>query len=236
MRLALQLHRLVQYLSRDAFGGPRVLKLSWVINAQKAGTLPFVAALMWYYGNTSPAAWLYLALHGSYGVCWVIKDLALPDRGWQQRVTYGGAALSFLLVLGPYWVAPWLLISGVLGPAHGQPSSVLMAAAVCAHTIGVALMMASDAQKNAVLRVRPGLIDDGMFGRVRHPNYLGEMLVYGAYALIVRHWIPWTILAAIWTFVFLTNMMAQDASLSRYPGWETYRQRAGLLLPKRPKR
>ena len=38
--------RLRSYLSEDFLGGPRVLKLNWVINFQKGGTLPFVLALM----------------------------------------------------------------------------------------------------------------------------------------------------------------------------------------------
>jgi len=232
VRTALRVNRVVQYLSRDAFGGPRVLKLAWVINAQKAGTAPFIAGLMWWYGNTTIAAWVYLGLHGSYGLSWLIKDLALPDRGWQQRVTFGGSVMSFLLVLGPYWVMPWLLISGVLGPDHPQPTAALMAACVFLHTIGLTLMLGADAQKNAVLSVRQGLIDDGFYARMRHPNYLGEMLIYASYALMVRHWIPWVILGGIWTFVFMTNIAAQEVSLSRHPGWTAYKARTGLLFPR----
>jgi protein-S-isoprenylcysteine O-methyltransferase Ste14 len=58
------------------------------------------------------------------------------------------------------------------------------------------------------------------------------MLIYGSFALMVRHWIPWVILVFIWTFVFMTNIAAQEASLSRYPEWDQYKERAGLLLPR----
>jgi protein-S-isoprenylcysteine O-methyltransferase Ste14 len=229
---AARVNRVVQYLSRDVLGGPRVLKLAWVINAQKAGTIPFIAALMWGYENTSAAAWVYLGLHGGYGLAWFVKDLVVPDRGWQQRVTFGGALLSFLLVLGPYWVFPWLLISGVLGPAHPQPTPALMAACIGIFTVGLTLMIGADAQKNATLAVRPGLITGGFYARTRHPNYLGEMLIYASFALMVRHWIPWAILGFIWTFVFMTNIAAQELSLSRHPDWADYKQRTGLLLPR----
>jgi protein-S-isoprenylcysteine O-methyltransferase Ste14 len=230
--LAVRVNRVVQYLSRDAFGGPRVLKLAWVINFQKAGTTPFIAALMWWYGNTSAAAWVYLGLHGGYGLCWLVKDLLAPDRGWQQRVTFGGALLSFLLVLGPYWLFPWLLISGVLGPAHPRPTPALMAACIVIFAVGLTLMIGADAQKNATLAIRPGLITGGFYARMRHPNYLGEMLIYASFALMVRHWIPWAILGFIWTVVFMTNIAAQELSLSRYPEWDEYRRRSGLLLPR----
>jgi protein-S-isoprenylcysteine O-methyltransferase Ste14 len=230
--LALRVNRAVQYLSRDAFGGPRMLKLAWVINVQKGGTIPFIGALMWWYGNTSAPAWVYLGLHGGYGLSWLIKDLVVPDRGWQQRVTFGGALLSFLLVLGPYWVLPWLLISGVLGPDHPQPGPALMAACIVIFSVGLTLMLGADAQKNATLAARPGLITSGFYARMRHPNYLGEMLIYGSFALMVRHWIPWAILGAIWTFVFLTNIAAQEVSLARHSGWAAYKARTGLLVPK----
>jgi protein-S-isoprenylcysteine O-methyltransferase Ste14 len=113
-----------------------------------------------------------------------------------------------------------------------------MAAAIVTCTAGLTLMLGADAQKHAALRARPGLITDGFYARMRHPNYLGEMLIYGAFALLVRHWIAWAILGFIWTFVFMTNIAAQEVSLSRHPGWSAYRARTGLLLPRlrRPRR
>ena len=99
---AQSMSRLVQYFSVDFLGGPRPVKLAWVINFQKGGTLPFIGLLMWFYGNYSTVAWVYLALHGSYGLCWLLKHFAFPDKSWESRATIGGALLSFLLVLGPY--------------------------------------------------------------------------------------------------------------------------------------
>lgn len=227
----------MQTLLQDFLGGPRWLRASWVINAQKGGTAFFVAGLMWLYGNTSPEAWIYLALHGTYGICWILKDLAFPDTRWRMRITLGGAVLAIVLVLGLYWIFPWLLISDVLQPR--EPASLAMlAGAVSLHTFGLVLMIGADAQRFFTLRTRPGLITDGMFRYVRRPNYLGEMMIYGSYALLVRHWIAWAILAWVWLGVFLPQMVMTDASLSRHPGWEAYRARTGLLLPRlrRPRR
>lgn len=229
------LHRLADHLSRDFLGGPRPLKLSWVINAQKGATLLWVAGLMIWYGNGSTEAWIYLALHGTYGVCWILKDLAFPDSRWQVRVTLGGAVMAVVGVLGLYWVLPWLLVSPVLGPRPSAPVP-LLAGAVALHTLGLFLMVGADAQRHFTLRHRSGLMIDGMFRLVRRPNYLGEMMIYASYALLVRHWIAWVILAWVWGAVFLPNMLMTDASLSRHPGWEAYRRRTGLLLPRVPPR
>jgi len=220
-----------RHLSQDFLGGPRPFQMAWVINAQKATTILFVAALMLAYRNGSTVAWVYLALHGTYGLCWLLKHVAFPDRTWEVRVTIGGAVMTWVTVLGLYWVIAFLVVSDVLGP-RPEPPAAMLAVAIGAHTLGVALMLASDAQKYFTLRVRPGLIEDGLFRRVRHPNYLGEMMIYGSYALLARHWIAWAILAWVWFEVFLVNMKMMEASLSRHPGWVAYEARTGMLLPR----
>jgi protein-S-isoprenylcysteine O-methyltransferase Ste14 len=226
------LRRMNDTLSKDFLGGPKVLKASWVINLQKGGTLPFVLLLMVLWDNWSTAAWVYLALHGSYGLCWLLKDAVFPDPAWEERVTFGGAVNMWLFALGLYWVAPVLLITDVLGAARPGPPSWLLGVAILIYALGLALMMVADAQKYFTLRLRRGLITEGMFRFVRHPNYLGEMMLYGSFALLVQHWLPWVILAWVWGVVFSTNMVMKEASLSRHPGWEAYRARTGMLLPK----
>lgn len=226
-RLAL----LKSYLSEDLGGGPRHLKLAWVINAQKGGTLLYVGGLMWWWGQSSVAAWVYLGLHGAYGLAWLLKELTFPDPGWQRRVTYGGALSALLAVLLPYWVAPTLLVTGALG-VGAERSGWLLGVCVLVHTLGLALMVGADAQKFFTLRLERGLITTGFFARVRHPNYLGEVMIYGSYALLVGHWLPWVVLGFVWGVVFATNIAVKEASMSRYPEWEGYRRRTGLILPK----
>lgn len=220
-----------RFLSVDFLGGPRPFKLATVINLQKGGTLPFVALLMWWSNNQSVAAFVYLALHGSYGLCWLLKHFSFADLRWDVRVTLGGALMSWVLVLGLYWVAPVLLLTDLLGP-RSQPTAGQIGAAILVHTLGVVIMMVADAQKHFTLRVKVGLIDDGLFKYVRHPNYLGEMMVYGAYALLVGHWLPWVILAWVWSQVFAVNILIKEASLARHPGWAAYKARTGMLLPR----
>jgi len=215
------------HLSEDALGGPRVLRMSWVINAQKGATAPFVLALMALTDTWSATAWTYLALHGSYGLIWLVKDAVMPDARWQRRITLGGAALTFALVLGPYWLAPILLVAD-----DTRQPAWLLACATAAYVLGVVLMMASDAQKHFTLAVRPGLITTGFFARVRHPNYLGEMILYASFAVVAGHVVPWLVLAWVWSALFLPNMLGKEASMSRNPGWAAYKARTGMLLPR----
>ncbi len=224
------------WLVEDFGGGPRPWKLSWVINFQKIATGFFLAALMFAYADTTPgatstAAWVFLALHGTYGFVWLLKDMAFPDPGWQKRVTIGGGLNAFLMVLGPYWLFGWLLISGTASAAYPLPDTAWFALCISLCMLGCALMIAADAQKYFTLRLKRDLITDGVHRYVRHPNYLGEMVIYLSLALMVWHWLPAVILAYVWLGIFLPNILCKEESLSRYPGWAAYRRRSRLLIP-----
>jgi protein-S-isoprenylcysteine O-methyltransferase Ste14 len=218
--------KLRDYLSEDFLGGPKAIKLAWSVNLQKGGTLPFVLALMFAFDNFTATAWTYAALHGSYGLLWLLKDAVFPDPSWEKKVTVGSALNSWLLVLGLYWLAPVLLIT-----SRHEASPRTLAICTIVYAIGVVLMMGSDAQKHFVLKAKKGLITDGFFARVRHPNYLGEMMLYGSFAALSGHWIPWAVLAWVWTGLFLPNMLRKERSMSRYPEWAAYKARSGFLLP-----
>jgi len=90
--------------------------------------------------------------------------------------------------------------------------------------------LVSDAQKFFVLPLRKGLIQDGLFARTRNPNYLGELLIYGGFALASWHWQPVLVLAG-WFVFFFRNMRRKDKSMSRYPEFAVYKDRTGMLLP-----
>jgi protein-S-isoprenylcysteine O-methyltransferase Ste14 len=223
--------RITGHMVEDLFGGPRPWKFAWLINFQKVGTFFYLGLLMWKYGNTSTAAWVFLAMHGSYGLVWFIKDIAFPDPSWQKRITIGGGFMAFAAVLGWYWVFGWLLISGTSVPDYPLPDGAWFALCISLCILGCTIMIAADAQKYFTLRERSGLITDGMFRYLRHPNYLGEIMIYGSFALMVWHWLPVLVLAWVWLGVFAVNMMMKESRMSRHPGWNEYRARTWWLVP-----
>lgn len=99
------------------------------------------------------------------------------------------------------------------------------------YAIGLALMLTSDAQKYYTLKLQKGLITTGLFRLIRHPNYLGEMLIYGSFALVTWHWIPWAILVWVWLGFFSVNVIMKERSMSRYPEWADYKKRSWYLIP-----
>jgi protein-S-isoprenylcysteine O-methyltransferase Ste14 len=227
--------RINKCLLNDLGGGPRPLKFAWLIDFQKAGTLAVLAAIMLYYADRSPAAtsttaFVYLALHGAYGFVWLLKDLTFPDPNWQVRVTLPSTLVVFL-GLAVYWSFGWLLISGTAQPSYPVDERIWYVLCISLCMLGCSVMLAADAQKYYTLRVRRGLITDGMFRYVRHPNYLGEMMIYTSFALLVWHWFPAVALAGIWGGLFAVNMIMKEASMSRYPEWAEYKRRTWWLVP-----
>ncbi len=201
-----------------------MVTLNSVINTHKVLVLPVVLGLMWYFHNWGPAAFLYLGMHGTYTFLWLMKEDIYPDKSFEQKVPFG-IGLAIFLPLATYLIAPYLLIS-----RHTILPAWVFAAAPAIYAVGMFLEYVGDAQKYFVLQLRRGLIVDGLFARTRNPNYLGEIMIYGAFALTSWHWLSLLVLAT-WLLFFFHNMRRKDRSLSRYPAFAEYAKRTGMLLP-----
>ncbi|KGO93195.1 DUF1295 domain-containing protein [Flavobacterium subsaxonicum] len=197
-----------------------------VINLHKILVSPIVLCLMWYYDNWSPAAFLYLGLHGTYTLLWLIKQNLYPDKRFEQQLPLKVGLLTPFLPLAGYYLAPYLLIS-----QHTIVPAWVYAVALLVYTLGIFLHYVSDAQKHYTLNLKKGLIKDGLFRYTRNPNYLGEILIYGAFALVSWHWQPLLILGS-WVVYFFVNMTKKDRSMARHEGFAAYRKKTGKLLPK----
>ena len=202
------------------------MKIKHPINLHKFLTFGVILGLMAVYQNFTIAAWIYLALHGTYGMMWLIKDRLYPDKQWEEEIPVVTGVITFLIV-GLYWIAPFILIS-----SRVEPSAPLIAAAIATNIFGVFLHYGSDAQKYFTLKYQKGLITEGFFSRSRNPNYLGEILIYLGFAMLAQHWLPFVIIGAVFATIFVPNMIKKDKSLARYPEFAAYKERSGLLLPK----
>ncbi|MBF2004750.1 methyltransferase family protein [Chlorogloeopsis fritschii PCC 9212] len=201
------------------------MKAKHAINLSKGLTFFFILGLMLVYQNFTLGAWVYLALHSTYGFLWLLKDSLFPDKKWEQEVSILQGIFIFTLV-NLYWIAPFILIS-----SGNIPPLPLVAAAISLNIFGVFLHFASDAQKYYTLKYQPGLITEGLFARCRNTNYLGEIFIYTAFAMLTQHWLPFAILGVFISTVFIPNMLKKDKSLSRYPDFDEYKKRSGLLFP-----
>lgn len=203
------------------------MKQRHFIDSHKAATGPFVLLLMALYSQWhNPTAWVYLALHGGYGVLWVLKSRFFPDKQWEQSADWRFALMAWG-GLSVYWVAPWLLASrGVQAPGW------YLGLCVALYVGGVFLHFTADMQKYMWLKLRPGeLLTEGVWARLRNPNYFGELLIYLGFGLLAMHWLPVVLLALFVAVYWLPNMRRKDRSLARYPAFASYRARSRLFIP-----
>ncbi|HMB24659.1 MAG TPA: DUF1295 domain-containing protein [Anaerolineales bacterium] len=203
------------------------MRTSTFINLHKILVIPIVLGMMWYFGNWSVEAFVYLAMHGTYTILWLIKHNLFGDRRFEEKQPLWIGMLFIFLPLAGYYAAPYLLIS-----RHIVLPPYIFGLTLFTYILGIFLHYVSDAQKYYTLQLRKGLITDGLFRRTRNPNYLGEILIYTAYAMTSMHWLPYVILAAWVLGFFLRNMLSKDKSLSRYTEFENYKNKSGLLFPK----
>ena len=221
-----KLIQLNSYLSTSIPPGPQFIKLKYVINFQKGGTLLFVWILMNYFQNYSTCGYIYLGLHGTYGLVWLLKDQIMPDKNWESKATLPSATLSFSSVLLPYWIIAYMTIKN-----KHFISNPRLCWCVSIHTMGCVLMMSSDSQKYFTLLYQPGLISSGWFKKIRNINYLGEMMIYGSYAGVSQSWVSWMILGSIWASLFIPNIINKDIRNLKKDGGSEYFRTSWSLIP-----
>ena len=117
-----------------------------------------------------------------------IKDLVFPDKTFQTKVTLlSGLVATALLLM--YFLPGYQMASGI---ANNNPSVDRIIVSFTSYAFGLFLMMGSDLQKYYTMKYRPGkLINTGFFKLTRNPNYLGEVLIYNSFAIIVDRWDNW---------------------------------------------
>jgi steroid 5-alpha reductase family enzyme len=203
------------------------MKQKFFIDTHKGATALFVLLLMAVFNQwQNPTAWVYLALHGTYGILWVMKSRIFPDSQWEQPCSLG-YGLVIWGSLSLYWVTPILIM---IYAVHAPGWYLALCASM--FTFGVFFHFTTDMQKFTALKLKPdALISDGMFAYSRNLNYFGELLIYGGFGLLAIHWLPLLILLMWIVFLWLPNMRKKDRVLSRYPGFEKYKEKTRRFIP-----
>ena len=96
--------------------------------------------------------YLYLILHGSYGLFWLWKDFIFPDVRGKPKASIGSHLILFVLLFG-YWCIPVPLAvrAGLVDPSTNRMISIIVM-----YVVGLILMMGSDYQKYRTLKKKKG--------------------------------------------------------------------------------
>lgn len=203
------------------------MKEKHFIDSHKSVTFLYILLLMLYFERwDNITLWIYLALHGTYGLLWAFKSMLFPDKQWEQPASIlRGMVIWTGLTL--YWIAPFIIAWNDV-----QAPYWLIASAVSMNIIGTMFHFASDMQKYVQLRLNPGhLITDGFWRLSRSPNYFGEFLIYSSFAMLAMHWLPFLALAVLVGAAWIPYMRRKEQSLSRYPEFRDYKTRTRSFFP-----
>ena len=206
-------------------------------------------------GNSSPRAWLIVALATSWGVRLAVH-LAIRNVGHGEDFRYRamrekyGSAFPFIS-LGTVFLlqgALMWIISLPLQAAHapGEATSLGWLDALGAITwlTGIVFEAVADAQL-ARFKRSPGaagaVMDRGLWRYSRHPNYFGDCLVwwgFGAIGVAAGAW--WSLAGPVVMTVLLLQVsgvaLLESTIADRRPGYREYAARTSAFVPWWPRR
>jgi protein-S-isoprenylcysteine O-methyltransferase Ste14 len=203
------------------------MKHKFYMNLNKGITIIVMLLLIYIYNQwQNPTAFAYVALHGMYGILWLLKSNIFPDKAWEKKVSlWFGLVSWFSLVL--YWIPGWLLMSrNIHAPAW------YLGLCISIYILGVFFHFTSDMQKHVMLEIRPNeLITDRMMSLSRNINYFGEFLIYLSFALMPMSWVAFLPLTAFMIFYWSYNISKKEKSLALKSGFKEYKEKVKLFIP-----
>ncbi|MFM7676176.1 MAG: DUF1295 domain-containing protein [Synechococcus sp.] len=199
------------------------------INIAKVTTIFALAVPAVLLGLQGERVVLYLALHITYCVWWLVEQWLLPAR---QEQIFRDRIGPGLVVASVLYVGLFFSLPGWLAMANPAPLAPLtLALAVVLFSFGSLINTTADVQKTTARQLGEGLVCDGAWRRIRHVNYLGDLLRYSSFAVLAGS--PWAWLVPLSVLlVYAQRMNAKEESLAqRYPTFADYRSRSWRLLP-----
>jgi steroid 5-alpha reductase family enzyme len=168
-----------------------------------------------------------------------ILGVDADDDAWMAR--------AVRKVFVPQALAMWLVslplqVSGVADLELGFAlwlGLLVWAAGLAIESVGDAQLAAYQQQPR---ETRPGILDTGLWGWTRHPNYFGDACVWWGIWLIAglaSGWLPGllTVVAPVLMTHVLRNVTGAkllERTMSQRPGWQEYADRVPLFFPRLP--
>ncbi|HEX3930218.1 MAG TPA: DUF1295 domain-containing protein [Nocardioides sp.] len=169
------------------------------------------------------------------------------DPRYAELLAGAGPRAAVRKVYLPQGLAICLLALPVMAAAHWDVAvSWLVWVGVVVWAAGTVVETVGDAQLAAYKRDpdRPRVMDRGLWGWTRHPNYFGDALLWWGIWLAggaASGWWPGlvSVLAPVAMTHFLRNVTGAkllEQTMSQRPGWDEYAARVPLFVPRPPRR
>jgi len=205
-------------------------------------------------------AWLLFVLVAAWGLrlAWHVRTRALGAHAGKEDPRYEemlggslvevGLATAVRRVFLVQGVAQWFVAVPVMvGCVLLAPWWPVVVLGVVVWAVGLAFEAVGDRQLATYMAQprdsRPPVMDQGLWGWTRHPNYFGDACVWWGLWLVGGLGSGWvaglaTVLCPIAMTLFLRNVTGAkllEKKMSRRDGWDDYAARVPMFFPRPPR-
>lgn len=198
------------------------------INAGKVLTILFLVAFAIVFGIKDLRQVIYLCLHISYCLWWLLEQWIYPQRRqiFNQPAGAGGFIFTLLFV-GVFYTLP-----GYLAFTNPVPISITAAAvALPLYIFGSLINASADIQKLTAKQFGAGLVRDGIWRFSRNINYFGDLLRYLSFSVVAGSVWAYLVPGAV-ALLYLQRISQKESAMSqKYPDYDKYQQSSTRLIP-----
>lgn len=196
--------------------------------------------------------WALAAIVGVWGLrlsgnIWWRSRGKGEDPRYEEFLEGAGIGAIIRKVFVTQGLAQWFIslpiqVVAVTGPVHGV-GAALAAVGGAVALAGLVLESVADRQMDAYKADpnRPPIMDRGLWGWSRHPNYFGDACVWvGVYLVAAPAW-PGVLtilspVAMVYFLVVATGARRLERMMADRPGYLEYQERTSFFVPLPPKR
>ena len=199
------------------------------INIAKTITIFFLIGCALILGIHDQRQVIYLCLHISYCLWWLIEQWFYPQRAkvlFSEPVRIGGFIAALILV-GFLYALP-----GYLAFINPNPISFLtIVIALPCYIFGTLINATADVQKLTAKQYGAGLVQDNIWRFSRNINYFGDLLRYLSFAIVSGS--LWGYLVPGLVFViYLQRILEKEKAMSeKYSDYQDYQKKSSRLIP-----
>ncbi len=198
------------------------------INTAKAVTIALLITLAIGFGVKDMRQVIYLCLHISYCLWWLLEQGIYPQR--KQLFNKPISIMGFISILG--FVGIFYTLPGYLAFTNPLPLSfIAVTIALPLYTFGSLINASADVQKMTAKQASIGLVSDGIWRFSRNINYFGDLLRYLSFAVISGSLWAYLVPGAI-ALLYIQRLTQKEQTMGeKYPGYTAYQQSSTRLIP-----
>lgn len=199
------------------------------INIAKTVTIFFLIGCALILGIHDQRQVIYLCLHISYCLWWLIEQLFYPQRAKVMFSDPAGVVelIASIIIVGFLYALP-----GYLAFTNPTPISfITVAIALPCYIFGTLINATADVQKLTAKQYGAALVQDNIWRFSRNINYFGDLLRYLSFAIVAGS--PWGYLVPGLVFViYLQRILAKEKTMSeKYSDYSEYQKKSTRLIP-----